>query len=66
MIDLDERITELDVMDPLTVWVHCEDCPHTDCADMMVRQQDGAWLCGPCDRQYRADAEDALRAAMGW
>jgi hypothetical protein len=32
------------------VIVRCEDCGFTDDAEKMIREEDGAWLCGPCRR----------------
>lgn len=64
----DDRITELDVLDPLTAWVRCEagGCETTDAAEFMIRAWDGAWLCGACDAENRAGYDDFVAAARGW
>lgn len=47
-----DTITELDILDPeiaeYSVWVYCEQCGDVSPALDMIRQCDGAWLCGGC------------------
>jgi hypothetical protein len=59
--DDDERfVSELDVLDPVTVWVRCEMCPDAGPAGEMVWQFDGAWLCAACDADHRAAYDDNI------
>lgn len=58
-------ITEVDVLDELTVWVQCEDCAWPAPVAEMKRHSSGAWLCWGCWSEDQADAEDAYRTARG-
>lgn len=58
-------ITEVDVLDELTVWVQCEDCDYSAPVADMHYHSSGAWLCDRCWRRAQADAEDVYRTARG-
>lgn len=57
-------VDELDVLDPLTVWVDCEQgehgCSGGDYVAYMVRDGSG-WICPSCDWVCQKNWEDEHR-----
>jgi hypothetical protein len=68
MSDDPERITDIDVLDPLTTRVECgAGCGTVDyVAEMRHQKFYGDYVCYSCWANEQADAEDAYRTARGW